>query len=189
MNQFAGGRFSSDYDSGMPSINARDRIDSTDEGAHNTIEMELSTAEVRALSCPAVDGPSPTPPAPTPAPSASSALAPAHRRVPRVGGIVGIAIIAAALGGAAYFSANRRAPAAPVLAKETTSIATPTATPEPQVQGPPVTFKNPFDASEVFEFPPGTTQLEARQKVAELLSQRALERQSLLVPVRHRRNP
>ena len=45
----------------------------------------------------------------------------------------------------------------------------------------PVRFKNPFDASEVFEFPAGTSRAEMRDAVAELLSQRALERQSLFV--------
>lgn len=51
----------------------------------------------------------------------------------------------------------------------------------------PVRFKNPFDASEVFEFPAGTSRAEMRDAVAELLSQRALERQSLFVK-RPRRN-
>jgi hypothetical protein len=36
--------------------------------------------------------------------------------------------------------------------------------------------KNPFDATEVFEFPPGTSDLEARRKAAELLLQRARAR-------------
>ena len=45
----------------------------------------------------------------------------------------------------------------------------------------PVRFKNPFDASEVFEFPAGTSQAEVREAVAELLSQRAQERQRLFV--------
>jgi hypothetical protein len=45
----------------------------------------------------------------------------------------------------------------------------------------PVRFKNPFDASEVFEFPAGTSWTEMRDAVAELLSQRARERQSLFV--------
>jgi hypothetical protein len=43
-----------------------------------------------------------------------------------------------------------------------------------------VLFTNPFDKSEVFEFPPGTTFEEARTGVAELLMQRAMERQHVL---------
>jgi len=36
-----------------------------------------------------------------------------------------------------------------------------------------VLFKNPFDRTEVFEFPPGTTQAEARDAVAKALMERA----------------
>ena len=57
----------------------------------------------------------------------------------------------------------------------------------PATQDAPVRFKNPFDASEVFEFPAGTSRAEMRDAVAELLSQRALERQSLFAK-RPRRN-
>ena len=42
---------------------------------------------------------------------------------------------------------------------------------------PPVRFANPFDKSEVFEFPAGTTRTQARAVVADLLLQRAMERQ------------
>jgi hypothetical protein len=37
---------------------------------------------------------------------------------------------------------------------------------------------NPFDATEVFEFPAGTSRAESRDKVAQILLQRARERQS-----------
>lgn len=40
----------------------------------------------------------------------------------------------------------------------------------------PTRFTNPFDASETFEFPPGTTEDDARQSVAEILFERARER-------------
>jgi hypothetical protein len=40
-----------------------------------------------------------------------------------------------------------------------------------------VKFANPFDQNEVFEFPAGTTRAEARDAVAEILMQRARERQ------------
>jgi hypothetical protein len=42
--------------------------------------------------------------------------------------------------------------------------------------GSPVRFSNPFDASEVFEFPPGTSDEQARQSVATILLQRARDR-------------
>ncbi len=41
---------------------------------------------------------------------------------------------------------------------------------------PPVEFRNPFDRSEVFEFPPGTSADEARESVATVLLQRARAR-------------
>ncbi len=41
----------------------------------------------------------------------------------------------------------------------------------------PVRFANPFDANEVFEFPAGTSQAEARDAVADILMARAMERQ------------
>jgi len=43
-------------------------------------------------------------------------------------------------------------------------------------QAQPLRFKNPFDKSEVFEFPAGTTLQEARASVADLLRQRAQDR-------------
>lgn len=43
--------------------------------------------------------------------------------------------------------------------------------------GAPVRFANPFDANEVFEFAPGTTDDEAREEVAQILVKRAMERQ------------
>jgi hypothetical protein len=42
----------------------------------------------------------------------------------------------------------------------------------------PTRFPNPFDRSEVFEFPPGTTEDAARQSVAEMLLERARERKA-----------
>jgi hypothetical protein len=43
---------------------------------------------------------------------------------------------------------------------------------------------NPFDATEVFEFPAGTSDAEGRAKVAQVLLQRARERQSLWEHIR-----
>jgi hypothetical protein len=44
------------------------------------------------------------------------------------------------------------------------------------VEAQPLRFENPFDKSEVFEFPAGTTLEEARASVADLLIQRAQDR-------------
>jgi hypothetical protein len=58
----------------------------------------------------------------------------------------------------------------------------------PEVVGPPVLFKNPFDDTEVFEFPPGTSPEEARAAVADLLVMRARERQEQLEARARNRN-
>jgi hypothetical protein len=50
----------------------------------------------------------------------------------------------------------------------------PVAVPPP----PPVQIINPFDKTEVFQFPAGTSEDESRDKVAQILMQRARERQS-----------
>jgi hypothetical protein len=49
---------------------------------------------------------------------------------------------------------------------------------------PPVRFANPFDSSEVFEFPAGTSYVEARDQVAQVLLARAKERHTLPPPAR-----
>lgn len=48
-------------------------------------------------------------------------------------------------------------------------------------------IKNPFDRSEAFEFPPGTSKAEARQAVAKLLMERAHDRLPLLAESSRRR--
>ena len=53
----------------------------------------------------------------------------------------------------------------------------------------PLRIRNEFDRSEVFEFPPGTSRQEARDKVGEILLQRAIERQSNSPPQRKRAAP
>jgi hypothetical protein len=68
------------------------------------------------------------------------------------------------------------APEAPTPALPPAPLATPATPATPEA---PVRFKNPFDSSEVFEFPAGTSWTEMRDAVAELLAQRARERQSL----------
>jgi len=50
-----------------------------------------------------------------------------------------------------------------------------------------VLIKNPFDRTEVFEFPPGTSKAEAREAVAKLLMERAHDRLPLLAEASRRR--
>jgi hypothetical protein len=144
----------------------------------DTIELELTAEEMRRLS--------------PPAPKTLTA---------RGGYRVWSVPLAAALAGAAVSFALRPSPPryiAPRIAASPTPEAAPaTISPPPapaalvqlptspvsqvsqvsQVrQGRRVRVTNPFDPQEVFEFPAGTTQVEARQKVSELLLQRAVDR-------------
>jgi hypothetical protein len=52
-------------------------------------------------------------------------------------------------------------------------------------QEPPLRFANPFDPSEVFEFPAGTSEDVARQQVADTLLQRARERREKIGALGH----
>jgi hypothetical protein len=71
-------------------------------------------------------------------------------------------------------------PQAPKLVAAAAAPAAAPATPEPSqpavAAAQPLRFKNPFDKSEVFEFPAGTTLEEARASVADVLRQRAQDR-------------
>lgn len=73
--------------------------------------------------------------------------------------------------------------AAPPLAA---AIATPLEHPTPLPKQPAVRFANPFDATEVFEFPAGTSKSTAREAVAKLLTERARGRLYLLSAKRAR---
>lgn len=82
---------------------------------------------------------------------------------------------------------------APTSAPVATSAAAPataaTASPqpaEPPAPGRPLRLKNPFDKSEIFEFPSGTSVDEARQSVASLLLQRARDRRAQPGGLQHR---
>lgn len=115
---------------------------------------------------------------------------------------LGLGMVAAAtglLGGLAYFATARAPHPTPIVAdsgsRPTVAPEAPTSVPAlPLAPAPPATpaapatpdaapvrYRNPFDRSEVFEFPAGTSRTEMRDAVAELLAQRARERQSLFV--------
>jgi hypothetical protein len=170
----------------------------------DTIELELSESAMRLLSqAAALPLEPPCPTTKNPAENAPAALAAARNEAPRGSaasttpprsGMV-FAIVAAAsvvLTAVVYLASARvrrpdsvaphvvAAPAAPV------SVTPPPPSSSPSTDATPVRFVNPFDRKEVFEFPPGTSAADARQAVAELLSQRARERQSLLTKVPHR---
>ncbi len=61
----------------------------------------------------------------------------------------------------------------------------PVATPAPPLTQDPVRFVNPFDSTEIFLFPAGTSHSEARDAVAEFLLERARERSTTGESVAH----
>lgn len=114
-----------------------------------------------------------------------------YRRSARID-LVCTLTFAVALGGitaaSVWHGSNRHAPV-PVVVSATPHVpapAPPAAPAEPaEPQGSPVLVTNPFDATEVFEFPPATTEIEARQSVAELLLQRGRDRRSQAAAINH----
>ena len=59
----------------------------------------------------------------------------------------------------------------------------------PSADSEPLRIKNPFDRTEAFEFPPGTSKAEAREAVTKLLMERAHDRLPLLADASRRRGP
>jgi hypothetical protein len=160
---------------------------STEDVDEITIELMLSPEQMRELSHAATaDAAGPAAPAsPQPASvrptisnqgaSANVATRPRPWPAGGIAAIVGVTVVLGtlvALGAIAQRSSERKHLAAPVSAP-TPVAATSVAPQPPPPPGEPVRFKNPFDHSEVFEFPPGTSPAEARQAVAELLMERA----------------
>lgn len=148
----------------------------TDDGLapepRHTIELDLSTIETRALAAAVVrDSTVPDPgkatdahvPPPSPArPARSRAL------------FAGVAAVLVTLAGIVHLAGERE-----VSVPTSASAGPHPAEPDPLVsaQSASVRFVNPFDPGEVFEFPPGTTEEDARGAVADILIQRAQERQ------------
>jgi hypothetical protein len=140
------------------------------EADEDTIEIELTAEEMRSLSRAANDAQPPK--------TASPARIRRFRRWP---GALAIALIGVAtaiiLRPAPHRVAQRVAPLPAVkITPAASEPAVPAAPPTPPA--PPVRVRNPFDATEVFEFPAGTTKAEARQKISQVLLQRAVDRRS-----------
>jgi len=79
-------------------------------------------------------------------------------------------------------------PALSVAGALPASAAQTTQTTLSEVESSPTRIRNPFDASEVFEFPPGTPEDTARESVAETLLERARERRARLSSAKHARS-
>jgi hypothetical protein len=154
----------------------------------DTIELELSAEQLLALSrAAAVSQPSPAPvrsaekslpkvPPLTQGKAPEGAAPSKGRRGARPAVVLSIAAASVLLGGAAYLATTRARPVH-VAADTVSGSAAPEAPAPPSADNAPVRFTNPFDAREVFQFPPGTSETEARDAVADLLLQRARDRQ------------
>ena len=150
----------------------------TEDVDDDTIELMLSPEQMRVLSSAATtDVAGPAAPA-QPPPSQDVATQPRPWPAGGVAAIVGVTVVfgtLVALGAIAQRTSERSHLAAAVPTP-TPVAATPVAPQPAAAPGEPVRYKNPFDHSEVFEFPPGTSPTEARQAVAELLMERARDR-------------
>jgi hypothetical protein len=83
-------------------------------------------------------------------------------------------------------ASDQHPPAPAVTSAAPLAEVTPAGPAEPH--GAPVRIQNAFDATEVFEFPPGTTESEAREAVAELLLSRARDRRARELALRRAGN-
>jgi hypothetical protein len=113
-----------------------------------------------------------------PRPAAKRAGARKDRTPVAVGAVFAVAAVAAVAAMYRYSNPGRVAPPAaapPVVAQADVEIPAEVPTAPPIVR-----VKNPFDESEVFEFPPGTPASVARDRVADILMKRAVERQKYL---------
>jgi len=140
-----------------------------EEQKEQTLEFELSADEVRNLSGPR------TAPVTVTAPSPPNK--PARRIWRSPFALAGAGTVLCLALGAGY-GIGLSKPPAPVQALVEPTPVEVTAE-RLVVDEPPVRVSNPFDKSEVFEFPAGTTEQEAHDAVADMLFQRAAERQAL----------
>jgi hypothetical protein len=148
-------------------------------------EVELSAEDLLGLSAPCVSSEGPSTGIYLPKETglkATSTIAkqspPAPRRMPASRVALSFTLVAGAVG-AVYLAMAPVKRAAQNIRMPQSQL--PASAPEPASaavsQGKPVLFANPFDANEVFEFPAGTSEAEARDAVAGILMERAMERQ------------
>lgn len=146
-------------------------------------EVELSTQDLLALSDTApIDEPKPAQalqPSKPPAivlslkPDALQASTQRPSRLP-----IAITVVVAIAGAAHVLTPSERNDSSSTAPTAQQTSASKWFASGPVTPDEPVRFTNPFDSQEVFEFPPGTTETEAREAVAAVLKERALSRQN-----------
>ena len=152
----------------------------------DTIEMELTREQELALSQAAKEAQATA----RRAESSSGSLSPAfrnlvYRRTARIDFLCGLTLALAAVGvtAATVWPAADQNPPAPTVAAAAPVVPPPAVPAQPQRSL--VQVRNPFDTTEVFEFPAETTKTEAREAMAELLLQRARDRGDQAAGIRH----
>lgn len=147
----------------------------TDTECEDTLELELSAEQMLALSRADTLIQS----SPVPVTSIENLLlnVPKDERRVRTAVVLGLSAAVVSLGSIAYLATSRAQPV-PVRANTVARSAALETPALPSANNAPVRFTNPFDATEVFEFPPGTSKSEARHAVADLLLKRARDRQN-----------
>ena len=154
----------------------------------DTVELELSAEQMLTLS----RADTASRPRTLQAPPRENRLTnvPPHPPFAWASVILFVLVISGFSGGIAYLATAPTPPtqlvrlAANPIVQSASAAAKPPASPAAEdVQ---VRFTNPFDATEVFEFPSGTSETEARETVARVLLQRANDRQNPLKITRQR---
>lgn len=144
------------------------------ESADDTLEMHISEAELEAL----LEAP---PVHPTEIRANEAVVSPRELRRSQWTMAIAAMAIAGIASALTYSFALRAAPSAKTAPPAPLAIhlaAEPAAAAPAPESPPPVRFANPFDPTEVFEFPAGTPEAEARDEVAEVLLERARHRLS-----------
>jgi hypothetical protein len=107
----------------------------------------------------------------------------------RVGLLVRVLLQVALLVGITYVRQIGEEPirVAPKVDSELARVGEERAPTAPSADSEAMRIKNPFDRTEAFEFPPGTSKAEAREAIAKLLMERAHDRLPLLAEAPRRR--
>ena len=155
-----------------------------DSECEDTIELELGEEQMSALS--RADAAIRSNPLAVPSAQKSLSNVPEDHRGAWPGIILPIAAISVLSGGIAYLAVTPAQPAH-VDGNAVVASTAPETTAPPSADNAPVRFTNPFDATEIFQFPSGTSDAEARQAVADLLLQRAHDRQNSSSKITHQR--
>ena|SRR5688572_31373213 len=146
-------------------------------------EVELTAEDLRALSVGSINESlhNQIPPSTeVPANAMRQADSAVRKAISRVG--LPVALIVAATGLAGGYPYLKGAGAGHLSTSAVTQSLTQPQWATTKHEEEPVRFANPFDATEIFEFPADTTEAEAREAVAGFLIERAMYRQARVEP-------